>query len=295
MQLGLGFGFRGGLGFPPAATSVGAQVDASQVVGLSIAATATNTRQYAQVSASQVIDVVASAQIGGSTQPDDLLTIITSRTPALHFSSDMGVTSSGGLVSQWNDFSGNARHATASGTARPTLAATDSNYGNRGSLTGDGVANSLSIAWNPAAPGTQPLWFFLVMRQLSWTAGEYIFGATSLVLGLAQSATTPQLRQFNTTGVNANGNLAVGTAGVVEAYFSNSASDYLRCGSAAAVAGGVSAGNSDAAAFQIFSRNGSGFGHSSIAHFSAWEGLPTPTEITNARAWAAAYYPGISV
>lgn len=291
----LGIGRFSGIGYPASSSSsVGAEVSAEQVVGLSISASATNTRQYAQVSASQVIDVVASAQLGGTTQPDDLLTIITSRNPALHFSSDMGVTSSGGLVSQWNDFSGNARHATASGTARPTLAATDANFGNRASLTGDGVANSLSVSWNPAAPGTQPLWFFLVMRQLSWTAGEYIFGATSLVLGLAQSATTPQLRQFNTTGANANGNLAIGTAGVVETYFSNSTSDYLRCGSAAAVTG-TNAGNSDAAALLIFSRNAAGFGHSAIAHFSAWEGLPTSTEITNARAWAAAYYPGISV
>lgn len=39
------------------------------------------------------------------------------------FQSDLGVTSTLGLVSQWNDQSGNGRHATASGLSRPTITA----------------------------------------------------------------------------------------------------------------------------------------------------------------------------
>lgn len=36
------------------------------------------------------------------------------------FKADAGITQSGGLVTQWDDQSGNARHATASGATRPT-------------------------------------------------------------------------------------------------------------------------------------------------------------------------------
>ena len=51
------------------------------------------------------------------------------------------VAQSGGLVSQWNDKSGNRRNATASSTARPTYGATS--FNSRPGLTFDGAANVL--------------------------------------------------------------------------------------------------------------------------------------------------------
>jgi hypothetical protein len=51
------------------------------------------------------------------------------------------ITQSSNLVSQWNDKSGNARHATASTTARPTYGATS--FNSKPGLTFDGTANVL--------------------------------------------------------------------------------------------------------------------------------------------------------
>ena len=51
------------------------------------------------------------------------------------------ITQSSSLVSQWNDKSGNIRHATASTTARPTYSATS--FNSKPGLTFDGTANVL--------------------------------------------------------------------------------------------------------------------------------------------------------
>ncbi len=51
------------------------------------------------------------------------------------------ITQSGGAVSQWNDKSGNNRHATATSTARPTFGATA--FNSKPGLTFNGTANVL--------------------------------------------------------------------------------------------------------------------------------------------------------
>jgi hypothetical protein len=68
------------------------------------------------------------------------------------------ITQSGGLISQWNDKSGNGKHATASGTARPMYTGTRNG---RNVITFDGVANRLSTSLNDRA--TQTL--FVVARN----------------------------------------------------------------------------------------------------------------------------------
>lgn len=65
-------------------------------------------------------------------------------TPALWLdaSDAASITESGGLVSQWNDKSGNNRHATASSTARPTTGTRT--VGGRNALDFNGTANSMA-------------------------------------------------------------------------------------------------------------------------------------------------------
>jgi len=95
------------------------------------------------------------------------------------------ITQSGGLVSQWNDKSGQGNHATASGSARPTLTAGGLN--GRSVMTFDGTATAMTVAAN-AAFNSNDLTYFVVFRQTS-TANKGVYtklnaDGTSLGFGL---------------------------------------------------------------------------------------------------------------
>lgn len=235
---------------------------------------------------------------GGAAAPSSPLATfplvdVTSRSWFFFLSGDLGITIGTG-VSAWADQTGNERHATqVSGTAQPAYSASDADFGDRGSVAGDGVNDTMSVAWDPPAPGTTNIWFFAVILQRTYTAGEYIWAGGNIILALAQSPATPQLRQFNTTGANANAGAVVGTASEIEEFFNNTTTSYLRCGSTFVT--GANPGNSDATAFALFSRPGSGFGDVKIACVGACDGEPTAGELDAIRASAAAYYPGLAV
>lgn len=61
------------------------------------------------------------------------------------------ITQSGGLISQWNDKSGNGRHATASGTTRPTYTGTRNG---RNVVTFDGTGNRMNTTLVDSATQT---------------------------------------------------------------------------------------------------------------------------------------------
>jgi hypothetical protein len=86
------------------------------------------------------------------------------------------LTSSGGLVSQWNDKSGGGRHLTATTTARPTTAV--GLIGGRNALRFDGVANVMTATMSQ----TQPITVFVVARCSSGagTFGVAVSGTNSL-------------------------------------------------------------------------------------------------------------------
>lgn len=76
------------------------------------------------------------------------------------------ITSAGGLVSQWNDKSGNAKHATATGTAKPTTGVTTQNGLNV--LDFEGTNNIMASA----ASASQP-WTAFVVAKSNATPLEY--------------------------------------------------------------------------------------------------------------------------
>jgi hypothetical protein len=85
--------------------------------------------------------------------------------------SDAGsITQSSGLVSQWNDKSGNTRHATASGSNRPTLTAAAQN--GRAVLAFDGTANQMQI--DSTFLVTSNATIFAVARRTSGSFGAVI-------------------------------------------------------------------------------------------------------------------------
>lgn len=220
----------------------------------------------------------------------DPLTIVSTVTPFFFLSADLGVSMGTG-VATWADQSGSGNNAVQiSGAAQPALISSDPDFGGRNSVSGDGSNDTMTMTWNPPAPGTTNIWFFAVLMQRTYTAGEYLMAGGNTILGLAQSAVTPQLRQFNTTGANANAGAVLNVPTRLEALFSSSVADYIKL--AATTTTGVSAGNSDAPSFNLFSRNGAGFGDSKIACVGAWNGKPSAGELAALSTWVTNYYGG---
>jgi hypothetical protein len=72
------------------------------------------------------------------------------------------ITQSGGLVSQWNDKSGNSRHATASGSTRPAYSATS--FLGQPSIEFDGTDDFLATS---SFSLSQPFQFWAVFQQIT--------------------------------------------------------------------------------------------------------------------------------
>lgn len=154
--------------------------------------------------------------------------------PAAWFRFNTGITSALGLVSQWDDVSGNGRHLLqATETNQPTLEAD-------GSITFDGVDNYLKC---DAFTLDQPETVYLLMKQVTWTVDEYfVDGNASQTGGLQTITATPSFRQNAGAVTAANENLAVDAYGVVSAVF-NGASSLSQVNLTASVAGDAGASN----------------------------------------------------
>ena len=156
--------------------------------------------------------------------------------PQLWVKSDTGITIVTG-VSQWDDQSGNANHLTQiTGTRQPTVVA--------GALNGiqgiqfDGTSD-LMVA--PAFARTQPSTVFIVMRQDTWTANDFIFeSGTTSVFTLFQRTATPNISSISGAILD-NGNFAVGTFNMVTAIY-NGVSSVLQVDSTAETTGDNGAG-----------------------------------------------------
>lgn len=85
-------------------------------------------------------------------------------TPAWFDADDAStITESGGLVSQWNDKTGNGKNLTSSGTNQPTLNTADSEYANLDTISFADNANAALQEWL-ASNGTDTwLWYEVFM------------------------------------------------------------------------------------------------------------------------------------
>ena len=80
------------------------------------------------------------------------------------YRADLGVTQSGGLVSDWLDQSNagdSARHQSSSGASKPAYVASDAAYGNRPVLTFDGTQSMVAAATFSSLP-VVPLTFLII-------------------------------------------------------------------------------------------------------------------------------------
>jgi hypothetical protein len=112
---------------------------------------------------------------------------------AAWFKYGVGITSSGGFVSQWDDQSGNARHL-KQGTApwQPPVQGD-------GSVLFDGVSAFLQT---DAFTLNQPTTFYILGRQITWGAGlRWCDGVTGDAGTLQEITASPQVRLFSGSGL----------------------------------------------------------------------------------------------
>jgi hypothetical protein len=125
----------------------------------------------------------------------------------------VGITESGGLVSQWNDQSGNGRHLVqATEASRPAVQGD-------GSILFDGVDNHMAVATWGLFP--QPITVYVLGKQVTWASVDRWFDASNASdrYTLLQFGSSGQLQMA--AGVGLNGpTLALDTYGIITTLFS---------------------------------------------------------------------------
>jgi len=143
----------------------------------------------------------------------------------------------------------------ASGAAQPTINAD-------GSLTFDGIAQYMGT---DAFTLNQPITYYLVLKQVAYTAGRVLLdGLVAASVLIQQQATTPNIRLYAGIPAAENVNATVGTAHVISAVFSG-ASSSLRVDTTVATTGDAGAQNAGA---MFVGRSTSGVAYSNI---QVWE------------------------
>jgi len=142
-----------------------------------------------------------------------------------------GITVTGAGVSKWADQSGNGNDLLqATDTNRPSQEAD-------GSILFDGVDNKLKCA---SFTLVQPETVYLLIKQVTWTANAYIFdGNTDTAMAVFLAVVTPEVRAYGGITSAVNGDLAIGSYGVLSVVF-NGASSVLQVDNNTPVTGNAS-------------------------------------------------------
>jgi hypothetical protein len=158
---------------------------------------------------------------------------VASLNPAAWYRYGAGITSANGLVSAWADQSGNNR---------PLLQATETNQPalqSDGSILFDGVDNQMEATFTL----NQPCTFYLLFKQVTWTANDIITDGSAAQVQLFQAASSPIIKlTAGGGGAPQNTALAVDTYGAVAAVF-NGASSLIQVNSTTGTAADAGANN----------------------------------------------------
>lgn len=103
------------------------------------------------------------------------------------------ITASAGLVSQWNDKSGNGNHLTAVGTRQPTIAT----IGGKNVIDFNGTSNNLSKTAGTSLPDNSPGFTIVVIAQFDAVGGWLVFPTNTAASDYSWS--------FGRTGINQSG------------------------------------------------------------------------------------------
>lgn len=137
-------------------------------------------------------------------------------------------TQSAGTLTGWADRVGAATLTLIAGA--PAVTAADATISSRPSITFDGVDDAIAWLMDRPAPDATPTTIIAVLKQVSFTASDAIWGAGNNILALNQTSSPNVAMRNNTLGPNNNG-AAVGSWKAVFAQYTGSTSDSLRIGS----------------------------------------------------------------
>lgn len=143
---------------------------------------------------------------------------VASYRPVAWYRFGVGLTSSAGKVSQWNDVTSNVNHLVqATGGNQPALQ-TD------GSLLFDGSASFMDTALFTLA---QPTMIYLLFRFVTWNSGNIVCDGEAVQTGqIVMTTSSPQLNIMAGSSVAANTGLAVNTYGAASVLLSGTASTF---------------------------------------------------------------------
>lgn len=223
------------------------------------------SNRYVALALSKTRDSASAADIGSYVYCEDLSTVPTpsvtgiwqlvTGATVLHAHRSDSVVQSGGFVSQITDLAGNGYHWVQAGatSVQPDYNATGG-PNSKPSVSGNGSAKYMTMAWDPAAPGTTPIWRLSIFRQNAWTSGRVLIGGGGTgITEVAQTGVTPELwvrnNTFQATGIAAT----IGAWFVMIEYYSNSTSDSFRVGSTTQT-GTTNLGNLNPTAANLFAR-----------------------------------------
>lgn len=226
---------------------------------------------------------------------------ITSATLIAYYRADSVLLGTG--VSTWPDQGPVARHIVqAVGANQPAWSASDAAFGGQASVTFDGVndrlSNTTDFPWAAVGASFRP-YFFGIMRHVTWVLNATPWTTNNLGTGyeLIPQLVTPQMAMFATGGsvVNNNSGVAVGSAGLAECNFTNTAADFLRWGPSTITGAAAGAGAATTILHLGFNGAGTAFCNVAYAECGWWETLPTPADRAALQAYAVARYPGLIV
>jgi len=191
----------------------------------------------------------------------------------------------------WLDQSGNGRDFTEA-TNPPSIVTSTLN--GIAVLTFDGTNDRLAnAAWSPGAPGSQAIWYAMLVRQVSWTNGDSLLAnatGTGNAQRIIQNSVTPQIAQRNTTIANSNSAATIGSWFLIEVLFNNATTDYVNIGATKQT--GTNAANTAATGRCLGACGTTDFSNIEVAGFWATNGEPTAGERTAFRAAVTSLYGG---
>jgi len=122
------------------------------------------------------------------------------------YQAGIGQTNDGaGLCSSWANQIGIAGALTAATTARLTIQSD-------GSLLFDGSANVMQTAGFTLA---QPVTYYIVFNQITWTSGRHIINGVAQSLAIYQSVAPPQIDLAGTANMTGVTDFTVNTKGIL--------------------------------------------------------------------------------